>query len=201
MRIAQTRRTRLTTDHLKHPTPGRGQVDEGRGVNSGSRSTKAGGTDTHIACARCGYDRYGSAVDGACPECGGMECTRYFVSRRRVRRLAGVALALGAMELCLAVGVRGCFAYHRVSMGDFAAVGATQPSSGVWRATPLVGLMVHSTNALCCGASSLFVCTLLLLAFAVRIGETRGVGLTVLTLIMLGAAMWFGSEQSAALDL
>jgi hypothetical protein len=41
----------------------------------------------------------------------------------------------------------------------------------------------------------------MLLAFAVRFGETRGVRLTVLALIMLGAAMWFGSQQSAALDL
>ena len=170
-------------------------------MNSGSTSTKAGTIDTHIACAGCGYDRYGSSLDGACPECGGTECTRYFVARRRVRRLAGVALALGAMELCLAIGVRGCFAYHRVSMYDFAAVGATQPSPGVWRATPFLDLMVNSTNALCCGASSLFGCTLLLLAFAVRSGETRGVRLTVLALIMLGAAMWFGSEQMAALDL
>ncbi len=170
-------------------------------MSGGSMSTKAGRIDAHIACARCGYDRYGSAVDGACPECGGTECTRHFVSRRRVRRLAGFVLILAAMELCLAIGVRGCFAYHGVSMRDFAAVGATQPARGVLLATSFLDLMIHSTNALFCGASSLFLCALVILTLAFRFGEARGVRFAMLALIMLGASIWFGLEQSIALDV
>ena len=99
-----------------------------------------------------------------------------------MRRLAVFVLALAGMELCLAIGVRGCFVYHGVSMRDFAAIGTTQPTSGVFRAFPFFGLMIHSTSALCCGASSLFLCTLVILAFAFRFGETRGVRFAVLAL-------------------
>ena len=116
-------------------------------------------------------------------------------------------MILAAMELCLALGVRGCFAYHGVSMGDFASFDdfaddvATQPSSARLRASPFLVLMINSTNALCCGASSLFLGTLVILTLAFRFGETRGVRFAMLALIMLGAAIWFGLEQSIALDV
>lgn len=164
--------------------------------------TERGCVAEHIACARCGYDRFGSPAHTACPECDGQGYTRHFRGRRRVRRLAVMVFALATLQLGLGLGVRGCFAYHGVSVHDFATVGATQPSSpqGL-RAAPFLDLMIHSTNALCCGAPVSMLLTLVIVLFGLRFGETRGVMLALLALLILIAAMRLGSQQSAALGL
>ncbi len=154
----------------------------------------------HVACQHCGYDRFGTLANGACPECGRHGCTRHFEQRRRLRHLAGAVLALSMLQFGLAVGVRSYFAWYGISMRDFAAVGASQPSSpqGL-RAAPFLGTMVHSTNALCCGSPILIVLTLAMCLLSLRFGETRGTRLLLVAMLLLFAAAWLGFQQSAVL--
>lgn len=161
--------------------------------------TEDGRIVEHVACAGCGYDRFGTSLDDSCPECGGRGYTRNFRWQRRLRRIASVLFVLAIVELCVAIGVRLFFAWHGVGFEDFVNPGVTDDPASM-TAARFLGTFVWTANALCCGGLLLTALTLATGVLCLCIGEGRGVRISLIALLLLCTAIWLGMQQTAPLD-
>lgn len=159
--------------------------------------------ESHVRCAHCGYDRFGTEVAAACPECGRRRVTKHFAALRRLRLWAALLLAVGGLQLALGLGFWLCLKLQGVRVNDVALIGTenwTERPEAL-RAAPFMDVTIATTNLLCSGSLALLLLTVVSVVIALSYREVRAALRLLVALAFLGGALAIGLAQSAALDL